>query len=132
MEEKPLPVLTIDETSNGQTLEAAPGQTVEICLEENPTTGFRWRMAPAAGSVATLVRDVFEPGRQAPGQPGIHRWQFKVAATGSGPVRFVYRRAWEDAAPAARVFTVRLSVKNKGAAIRLSRGASLECDADGT
>ena len=111
MEEKPLPVLTIDETSNGQTLEAAPGQTVEICLEETPTTGFRWRMAPAAGSVATLVRDVFEPGRQAPGQPGIHRWQFKVAATGSGPVRFVYRRAWEDDSAAARVFTVTLSVK---------------------
>ena len=101
----------IDETSNGQTLEASLDQIVEICLEENPTTGFRWRMAQLCGPVATLVRDAFEPGRQAPGQPGIHRWQFKVAATGSAPVRFVYRRAWEDDAAAARVFTDTLSVK---------------------
>jgi inhibitor of cysteine peptidase len=111
MEQKALPVLTIDETRNGQTLEAAPGQTVEICLKENPTTGFRWRMAPAGGPAGTLLGDVFEPGRQAPGQPGIHRWQLKVAATGSGPVRFVYRRTWEEDSAAARVFTVTLSVK---------------------
>jgi inhibitor of cysteine peptidase len=111
MEQKALPVLTIGENSNGQTLEAAPGQTVEIRLEENPTTGFRWRMAQAGGPVATLSGDVFEPGRQAPGQPGTHRWQFRVAAAGSGPVRFVYRRAWEEDSAAARVFTVTLSVK---------------------
>ncbi len=111
MEPKALPVLTINETSNGQTLDAALGQTVEICLEENPTTGFRWRMAQAGGPVGTPLRDTFEPGRQAPGQPGIHRWQFKVVAAGSGPVRFVYRRAWEGDSAAARVFTVTLSVK---------------------
>jgi len=39
VEPKTLPVLAIDETSNGRTLEAALGQTVEICLTENPTTG---------------------------------------------------------------------------------------------
>ena len=111
MEQKALPVLTIDETSNGQTLEAAPGQTVEICLAENPTTGFRWRMAPAGGPVGTLLCDAFEPGRQAPGQPGIHRWQFKVEATGSGLVRLTYRRSWEEDSAAVRVFTVTLSVK---------------------
>ena len=111
MEQKALPVLTIGEDHNGQTLEASPGQTVEICLEENPTTGFRWRMAQAGGPVGTLLRDAFEPGRQAPGQPGTHRWQFKIAAAGSGPVRFVYRRSWEDDSAAARVFTVTLSVK---------------------
>ena len=106
-----MPVLLIDETSNGQTLEAALGQTVEICLTENPTAGFRWRMVQAGGPVGTLLRDAFEPGRQAPGQPGIHRWQFKVVAAGSGAVRFVYRRSWEDDAAAARVFTVTLIVK---------------------
>jgi len=111
MERNALPVLMIDESSKGQTLEAALGQTVEICLDENPTAGYRWRMAQASGPVGTLLRDAFEPGRQAPGQPGIHRWQFKVVATGSGLVRFVYRRAWEDDAAAARVFTVTLSVK---------------------
>ena len=54
MEQKALPVLTIDETSNGQTLETGLGQTVEICLEETPTTGFRWRTAQSGEAVATL------------------------------------------------------------------------------
>jgi inhibitor of cysteine peptidase len=111
VEQKALPVLTLDETSNGQTQEAALGQTVEICLKENPTTGFRWRMAQAGGPVGALLRDDFEPGRQAPGQPGTHRWQFKAVAAGSELVRFVYRRSWEDDAAAASVFTVTLSVK---------------------
>jgi predicted secreted protein len=57
------------------------------------------------------LHDAFEPGRQAPGQPGIHRWQFKVVAAGSGQVRFVYRRSWEEDAAATRAFTVTLSVK---------------------
>ena len=111
MEQKSLPVLAIDQTSNGQTLEAALGQTVEISLEENPTTGFRWRMAQAGGPVGTLLGDAFIPGRQAPGQPGIHRWQFKIEAAGSGLIRFVYGRSWEEVAAAARVFTVTLKVK---------------------
>ena len=111
MEQKALPVLRIDETSNGQTLEAALSQTVEICLKENPTAGFRWRMEQPGGPVGALLRDAFEPGRLARGQPGIHRWQFKVVAAGSRSVRFVYRRSWEDDAAAARVFTVTLSVK---------------------
>jgi predicted secreted protein len=111
VEQKALPVLTIDETSNGQKLDAVLGQTVEICLIENPTTGFRWRLAQAGGPVGTLLRDAFEPGQHAPGQPGIHRWQFQVATAGSGLVRFVYRRSWEDDAAATRVFTVTLRVK---------------------
>jgi inhibitor of cysteine peptidase len=111
VEPKTLPVLAIDETRNGQTLEAALGQTVEISLTENPITGFRWRMAQAGEPVGTLLHDAFEPGRQAPGQPGIHRWQFKVVAAGSAPMRFVYRRSWEDDAAAARVFTVTVRVK---------------------
>jgi hypothetical protein len=85
-------------------------------------------LAQLCGPVTTLLRDAFEPGRQAPGQPGIHRWQFKVAATGSGPVRFVYRRAWEDDAASARVFTFTLSVKKRGAAILTNRRALLETD----
>ena len=110
MEEKALPVLTIDETSNGRTLGATLGQTVEICLKENPTTGFRWRMADAGGPVVTPLSDAFEPGRRAPGQPGIHRWRFKTVAAGNGLVRFVYRRSWEDDAAAASVFTLILEV----------------------
>jgi inhibitor of cysteine peptidase len=111
VEPKTLPVLVIEETSNGRTVEAALGQTVEICLQENPTAGFRWRVAQADEPVVRLLHDAFEPGRQAPGQPGIHRWQFKVVAAGSGQVRFVYRRSWEEDAAATRAFTVTLSVK---------------------
>ena len=111
METNALPVLEIAEASNGQTVEAAVGQSVEICLEENPTTGFRWRMAKAGEAVARLLGDAFEPGRKAPGQAGVHRWQFKTVAAGSAPVRFTYRRSWEDDAASSRIYSVTLSVK---------------------
>ena len=69
------------------------------------------KAAEAGAPVGTLVRDAFEPGKQAPGRPGVHRWQFRAVAEGSGAVRFVYRRSWEEDSAAARVFTVILSVK---------------------
>lgn len=111
MEMNTLPVLEVAETSNGHTLEAALGQMVQISLEENPSAGFRWRLTQAGESVATLMGDAFEPGRKAPGQTGVHRWQFKTVAAGSAPVRFIYRRSWEEDPAAARVFSVTLSVE---------------------
>ena len=62
MEQKALPVLTIDETSDGQKLETVLGQTVEICLKENPTTGFRWRIAQAGEPTGTLAGNPYGRG----------------------------------------------------------------------
>jgi inhibitor of cysteine peptidase len=100
----------IDEQSHGQTFDTHIGSEVEICLPENPTTGFRWKAMQTGEPVCTLLKDAFEPGRNAPGQPGTHTWVFKVVAEGSTTIELIYQRSW-DAGSAVRAFTLYLNAK---------------------
>ena len=104
-------MLTLDENSNGQTVEADLGQEVEIRLPENPTAGFRWRIAQGGEPVCTLLSDWFDPGLDAPGQAGIHSWKFKAIAEGTGAIKLIYRRSWQDNTAETRSFALSLKVK---------------------
>lgn len=104
------------EQDDGRTVETTVGQEVAIGLPENPTAGFRWRLVRDGGPVCALRDEVFDPGREAPGQPGVHRWRFKVVAPGVATIELAYRRAWESAPGAARTFTLRVTVKEERAA----------------
>ena len=104
-------MLTLDERSNGQTVEAVPGQEVEIRLQENPTAGFRWRIEQTGEPVCTLVGDRFDPGLEAPGQPGAHSWKFQVIAAGTGAIKLAYRRSWGDSSAGAQTFTLSVNAR---------------------
>lgn len=97
-------MLKLDEQDDGRTIEVGIGQELELCLPENPTTGFRWQLTQAAEGIGTLLDHAFEPGGQ-PGQPGVHRWRFKIVVAGAATVALAYRRAWEpDPAPGRTFF----------------------------
>ena len=87
------------------------GQSLEIRLEENPTSGYRWHVVQAGEPVCKTVSDSFAPGIGAPGQPGVHRWTFQTVAAGTASIRLIYRRAWETN-EAARTFTLDLRVSS--------------------
>jgi inhibitor of cysteine peptidase len=105
-----------NEQNHGQTVEADFGQEVEIYLQENPTTGFRWQVVQTGEPICTLVSETFDPGRKAPGQAGIHSWKFKVVAEGTASIELVYRRSWDTATAAGHTFTLCLSGRKQRAA----------------
>ena len=98
----------VDETSNHNTVELPIGQTLELSLPENRTTGFKWNVQSSGEPICTLVNERYEAGRSV-GQGGKHHWQFRAQQAGSADIELLYRRSWEEG-KAAREFTLHVRV----------------------
>jgi predicted secreted protein len=80
----------------------SPGQQFTLALEANHSTGFRWEITKAPdASVVTLAGTTYEQEpNAAPGAGGKEIWTFDAIAPGWAKIELVYRRPWEDMAPA--------------------------------
>jgi len=101
-------MIQIGEESNGSGIDLSIGETLELCLSENRTTGYKWVLESTSG-VCALLKDSFLPGH-APGEPGKHCWQFRAERAGSGAIELSYRRTWSAEKAAARAFKITLEV----------------------
>jgi len=103
-------MIHIDAHSSGQQVSLRVGDTVEISLAENPTTGFRWDLQSKAEPACKLLKSSFEPAKVVPGRGGTHFWQFQAVQAGTGKIELEYRRPWEQDSPPSRVFTLSIHV----------------------
>jgi len=107
-----MPVLT--EADTGKTVDLTVGQSIEIRLPENATTGYRWSVKAIDTSVCEIVADErLAPGKIIPGAPGEHRWRLRATHAGACMLQLVYGRSWQSDASPARTFKVRLHVAVK-------------------
>ncbi len=87
-----------------------PGESFDVRLPENPTTGYRWRIAEWDAAQLEVIRDEFRaPSTPVPGAGGEHDWVFRARASGTSLLRIVYARGWQSASP-ARTFTLNISI----------------------
>ncbi len=105
-------MLSIDEGFLGRTVDLAMGQVMELRLEENPTTGFRWSVVSDGAPACEVVASRFQAKGTAPGRGGEHAWQFRAVRAGECDIELLYRRAWDQSAEPARVFKVRVRVRS--------------------
>jgi predicted secreted protein len=84
------------------------GEVFEICLSENPTTGFRWSLESPGEPTCTLVKEFFSPNSVTPGSQGTHHWNFKVITSGTSTIGLSYQRHWQKVPPAR---TFRLTIR---------------------
>jgi inhibitor of cysteine peptidase len=104
--------MLLDESSNGQVVEIPIGETIEIHLPENPTTGFRWRLTGDGSPACNLIRDDFRAPSGPPGKGGIHAWTFEAMRAGNCDIELRYRRRWETRSDHERTFTIHVRVRN--------------------
>jgi inhibitor of cysteine peptidase len=78
-------VLQIDQSSNGGEVEVGLGESFEVRLPENPTTGYRWRLRDSAGPALEVQEDSFQPFSNRIGAGGTRRW--RIMATREGVAR---------------------------------------------
>lgn len=83
----------------GKTIEIAVGETFEIELVSNPTTGYSWQVDEIDEAVA---KQVGEPEysteaqkEEIVGAAGVERFAFEGVAAGEFTLRLVYVRPWE-------------------------------------
>src|SRR4051812_4296372 len=89
----------IDLDRDQATIRLQLGDTLDVWLDENPTTGYGWVIdaTPDANSGVSVVASVFHPtGEGRIGQGG--RRQLTLRAETASEVRliFAYRRPWES------------------------------------
>jgi predicted secreted protein len=101
----------IDEHADGTEVRAAVGETFEVGLTENPTTGFRWVLVSSGEPCCTLVEDRFQaPGHAAPGRPGVHCWRFRAEAANRADIALASRHPRETSG-SGRTFTLGVIVE---------------------
>lgn len=93
----------------GRTLSVGVGETVDLTLDANPTTGFRWHLAqPPDKLVLTLESHLYQPDQAGAGRSGAggrEVFRFRGVSPGSATVVLEYARPWErekGVAPAQR------------------------------
>lgn len=89
-------------------IEAAVGDTFEIALPFNPSTGYRWALRDSlpAGRLELVSHGYRpDPGRlPAPGSGGTEHWTFGALAPGEVYVPLVYARGGRGAPPGKRAY----------------------------
>ncbi len=98
----------VSEGDDATTVDVTVGESFEVRLAENPTTGFRWHLDHH--DPCRLERDWFEPSSGAPGRAGTHHWRFTADAAGVGQVQLTHRRPWGTPPGSGRTIAVTVRV----------------------
>jgi inhibitor of cysteine peptidase len=100
--------LALNHEADGSELAVSVGETFELRLPENPTTGYRWQVAAESSAAIRVVGDSFQVQGDAVGAPGIRQWRFQTDRSGTHPLVLVEKRSWEK--EAVRKFEVTVVV----------------------
>ncbi len=88
------------------------GESCDLVLAGNPTTGYQWEIAELDDSIVKPVGEMaFKPASTALGAGGQSTWHFQAVTTGQTPLKMIYRRSFEKGIPPAQTFEVQLVVK---------------------
>lgn len=105
----------LTENDNRGALVLEKGQRVVVELEENPTTGYVWKLAEEKLSgVVKLVETKYEPYSTEPtfvGGGGKRTYIFEATEYGNAMVKLVYCRPWQCETSTAKEFSVTTNVK---------------------
>ncbi len=98
------------EVNNGSSVELATGDTFQIKLNENPTTGYQWSLATTAG-LEVVSDNYLSPASDLVGAGGIREWDIKATAIGTQQVTSVYSRSWENLTGSEQRFVLIVEVE---------------------
>ncbi len=102
--------MQITQDDEGKDFELQQGDTLDLTLAGNPTTGFRWWLESGGEPACESVSESFDAGAGTVGSSGVYRWVFRAAGPGQGRIKLVYGRRRQDSPP-ARAFEVSVNVK---------------------
>jgi len=103
----------LGEDDSGGSVTVPVGETFEIVLESNPTTGYSWGPAEVPDCVEQEGESEYDS--DAPptmmGAGGEETWRFTAVETGEGTLRLEYRRPWEEEPDVAGTFEIEVVVE---------------------
>ncbi len=91
--EKNLEQVTLGPEDNGKTFQVTDETEIFVELPENPSTGYRWKIAEGKNSM-NLLENEYINSENVPGGGGLRKLKFKI--TKSGKFVMHYIRPWEN------------------------------------
>jgi inhibitor of cysteine peptidase len=102
----------LTEADTGSQVELRVGDSFEVMLAGNPTTGYQWEVSELDTSIVKQVGEAaYEPASSATGAGGHFTYQFQAVNAGQTPLRLVYRRPFETDTPPVQTFDIQVVVK---------------------
>lgn len=106
-------LVCLTEKDAGRTVALKTGDTLDVALAANPTTGYNWCVMEMNSSVLKQAGEpAFKqdsPGRI--GSGGRMTFKFQALAVGQTAVKIVYKRPWEKKELPAKTFDINVTVK---------------------
>ena len=100
----------VTESDNEKKISLHLGDTVNIVLEGNPTTGFTWEVTSSNTSILKEVKTTYKSASTLIGAGGLFLFTFQAVAEGNADLQCIYRRPWETDSPPAKTFSVTLCI----------------------
>jgi len=109
-------MVKVDDTFDGREVTLQLGETLEVSLSENASTGHQWSISRESQHkfVPTLREreETVDSPDGAPGSSGVRHLYFEAAAAGTAELDIQYRRSWESNKPPARKFRLIVLVQS--------------------
>lgn len=105
-----MPSLT--EADNGRTVDLKVGETIEVTLPENATTGYRWAVDRLDPGIVEAHESKPHYSSGQTGSAGEVTFSFKAGKAGSGDIQLKYWRHFEGDSSITQRFRVRLNAKS--------------------
>lgn len=100
-----------------KTIQTRVGQSFQVTLRSNPTTGYQWKLAEKPDSKVVVCdgnRYEAPPVSNRVGVGGREVWAFKAAGEGTANIRMDYVRPWETNVPPVLTTNIAVVVSPAG------------------
>jgi inhibitor of cysteine peptidase len=107
-----VPDFNLTEKDSGKPIKVPVGARVNICLQENPTTGYRWSLRDFKSESLALESDEYESAPASGiGGGGIRHFLFVAKTAGTTTIILKNMRAWEPEEEAPKTFSLVITVE---------------------
>ena len=104
-------MLVLTEANVGQTVEVHQGQTFQISLEGNQTTGYNWVLAPQDPVLLEQQGDPeYKAANNLVGSSGTITFTMQAVSPGTTTLHFDYKRPWEETTSPEKTFEVTVNI----------------------
>jgi inhibitor of cysteine peptidase len=94
-------MLVIDQTQNNRTFEVLVGDSFQVQLSENPTTGYRWHLRSDVAPALRILEDSFTASTGGPGGGGLRHLTFVAERPAVVELQIELKRSWQPQSVAA-------------------------------
>jgi len=102
-------MITIDKSYNGKKILAQKGDIIELQLDENPTTGYIWKINSFDNKHLNYLENKYQKSIEAIGAGGIRTFSFEAIDKGSGELHVSLGNPWEQDAEDSLYVTINVT-----------------------